>query len=150
MFSHAEILQISLFLSLIWYVKFNRLPCSNDKIYDDEVLCIARAISTFSCSYRIWNSYCQNHRRIMQSLPLFNMISYGWIQSPVVSKRKDVQWCFRWWIAFFIDYAWNGCIDRAISTPSWPYCIWNSYIKITTVNLHDVVNDLPCKTVVKL
>ena len=37
MCSICAILQIFLFLNVTWYVKFNRLPCPIDKMYDDEV-----------------------------------------------------------------------------------------------------------------
>ena len=101
---------------------------------------IDKVMATLFCSYCIWNRYCQNNRGILSNFPLFSMIWYGWIQSPAaVPKRQDVGWwCFRWSIPLSIDYVWNSCIAGVISTPSWPYCIWNSYIQIITVNLHDV------------
>ena len=65
----------------VWFdaFEFNRLPCSNDKMDDDvafpDGFCysstmfgnhvIDRVISTPSCSFWIWNRYCQNHRRIL-------------------------------------------------------------------------------------
>ena len=48
----------------------------------DWYVCIDRAISTLSCSYCIWNSYCHNHGRIQPNFPLISMIWYSWIDSP--------------------------------------------------------------------
>ena len=43
-------------------------------------------------------------------------------------KQQDVRWCgFCWSIPLCIDYVWNSSIDRAISTPSCRYFIWNRY-----------------------
>ena len=48
--------------------------------------------------------------------------------SPAVSKQQDVRWCgFRWSIMISINYVWNSNIDRAISTLSFSYCIWNRF-----------------------
>ena len=59
---------------------------------------------------------------------LFSMIWYCRIQSPAVSKQRDERRCgFRWSIPLSIDYVWNSVIDRAISTASCSYCIWNRY-----------------------
>ena len=50
------------------------------------------------------------------------------VESPAVSKQQYVRWCaFRWEIPLSIYYVWNWCIDRAISTTSCSYCIWNRY-----------------------
>ena len=59
---------------------------------------------------------------------LFCMIWNCRIQSPAVSKQRDIRWCgFRNSIPISIDYLWNACIDLAISSPSYSYCIWNRY-----------------------
>ena len=43
-------------------------------------------------------------------------------------KQQDVRRCgFCWSIPLCIDYVWNSSIDRAISTPSCWYFIWNRY-----------------------
>ena len=78
------------------------------------------------------------------------MILYGWIRSSAMFKQQDVRWYgFQWSILISIDYCWSANIHGAISTPWYSYCIWNSYIKITTSNLLDAGNDLSCSTVVK-
>ena len=49
---------------------------------------------------------------------------------PAVSKQRAVRWCGRRGsIPLSIDYVWSVHIDRAISTPWYTCCIWNSYIK---------------------
>ena len=71
---------------------------------------------------------CVPYAEILQIFLLFSMIWNCRIQSPAVSKRRDVRWCgFRCSIAIWIGYLWNACIDMAISTPSCSYCIWNRY-----------------------
>ena len=56
------------------------------------------------------------------------MILYGWIQSSAMIKQQDVRWCgFRWSIPLSFGYVGNSNIDRAISTPSCSYCVWNRY-----------------------
>ena len=61
------------------------IPLSIDYIWKSG---IDKVISTPSCSYCIWNRYCQNHRRILPNFLLFCMITYGWIQSPAVQMNK--------------------------------------------------------------
>ena len=54
------------------------------------------------------------------------VIWYGWIQSSAMFKQQDVRLCgFRWSIPLSIDYIWDSRTDRAISTTSCSYCIWN-------------------------
>ena len=68
------------------------------------------------------------YAEILHIFLLFSMIWNCWIQLPSVSKQGDVRWCgFRWWIPLSIDYDWNSGVDRAISTPSCSYCVWNIY-----------------------
>ena len=71
---------------------------------------------------------CVPYAEILQIFLLFSMISNCRIQSPAVSKQRDVRWCnFRYSIPISNGYLWNACIDMAISTPSCSYCIWNRY-----------------------
>ena len=71
---------------------------------------------------------CVRYAEILQIILLFSMICNCRIQSPAVSKQRDVRWCgFRYSIPISIGYLWSACIDMAISTPSCSYCIWNSY-----------------------
>ena len=94
---YAAILQTFLLFSMIWYVKFNHLPCLTDKIYDDEVsadrfrfqlatfeMCVFIGISRLSCSYCIWNSYCPNHRRNQPKFPLarFDAVEFNRLPYP--------------------------------------------------------------------
>ena len=59
---------------------------------------------------------------------LFSMICR--IQLPVVYKQRDVRRCsFRWSIPPSIVYVWNSSIEKAISTPSCSYCVWNRYFQ---------------------
>ena len=62
--------------------------------------------------------------------PIVCMIWYSWMQSSAMLKQQYARWSSsRGWISISIDYAWSVCIDMAISTPIYTYCIWNSYIK---------------------
>ena len=71
---------------------------------------------------------CVPYAEFLQIFLLFSMIWNCRIQSPAVSKQRDVRWCaFRYSIPISIGYLWNACIDMAISTPSCSYCIWNRY-----------------------
>ena len=61
---------------------------------------------------------CLTYAAILQIFILFRIIWYCRIQSPAVSKQRDVRWCdFRYSIPISIGYLWNACIDMAISTP---------------------------------
>ena len=68
---------------------------------------------------------------IAEILQIFLLFSGIWncrIQSPAVSKQRDVRWSgFRYSIPISIGYHWNACIDMAISSPSCSYCIWKKY-----------------------
>ena len=98
------------------------LPLSIDYVWETDIDIV---ISTPSCSYCIWNRYCQNHRRILPNF-LFFIIIYGWTQATAESKRRDVRWySFRWLIPLSIDNVWESRMDWVISTPSCSYCIWN-------------------------
>ena len=82
---YAAILQIFLLFSMMWYcrnqspsvskrqdIRWCRfrwsIPLSNAYVLESI---IDRVISTPSCSYCIWNRYCQNHRRILPNILLF-------------------------------------------------------------------------------
>ena len=71
---------------------------------------------------------CVTYTAILQIFILFSMIWYCRIQSPAVSKERDVRWCvFRKSISLSIDYVWNSCIDMEFSILSCSYCICNRY-----------------------
>ena len=82
---YAEILQIFLLFSMISYFRFQSpalskrhdarwcnfcrsIPLSIDYVWKSS---IDKVISNPSCSYCIWNRYCQNHRSIFQNFLLF-------------------------------------------------------------------------------
>ena len=84
---YAAILQICLLFSMNWYCQIQlpafsiqrdvrwcrfrwSIPLSIDYVWNS---CIDRAILTHSCSYCVWNRYCQNHRSI---LPNFLLIAW--------------------------------------------------------------------------
>ena len=112
------------FLLFVWFhtVKFNPLPCSNDKMYDDVVLadqfrypltvwysCIDRVISTPSCSYCIWNRYFQNHRRILPNFLLlvwFNTVEFNRLRYPNDKMYDAVIFGNRFWyqLTMFEDW----------------------------------------------
>ena len=128
---------------LAWFdtVEFNRQPCPNDKMYDDIVFADRFRYQLAMFGNRFWYGYLDSFMLLLHMKYLLQksspnssefsivcMIWYGWIQSPAVSKRRDVRWCrFRWSIPLSIGYVWHSFVDRVISTPSWSYffCIWN-------------------------
>ena len=85
------------FLVFAWFdtLEFNRLPCSNNKIYDDADFAdrlsigyvwnsgIDMAILTPSCSYCIYNRWSQNHRSILSTFLLF-----GWFYMVEFNRRR--------------------------------------------------------------
>ena len=61
--------------------------------------------------------------RFFYSLAWFDTVEF---QLPAYSKQRDVRRCgFCWSIQLSIDYVWNSSINRAISTRSCSYCVWN-------------------------
>ena len=95
------------FYGLAWYdtVEFNRLPCPNNKMYDDAVLAdlipqsigyvwnssFDRAISTPSFSYCIWIDTAKIIAAFLR-ITYFFMIWYRWIQSYAMVKQQGVRW----------------------------------------------------------
>ena len=72
-----------------------------------------------------------------------------------MSNKQDLRLCgFRWSIPLSIDYVLNSCIDRAISTHSYSYCMRNRYCQNHRSNLPNFLsfawfdtldfNRLPC------
>ena len=142
--------------------EFNRLPCPNNEMYGDAVFAIRLRyqLAIFGIRVLIWLSWLL-HARIAyitdgaKIIAAFCRISYclddlirlnsivGYVQIT------NVRWYgFQWSILISIDYVWRVYIHGAISTPQYSYCVWNSYIKITTGNWLDAGNDLSCRTVV--
>ena len=87
------------FLLFAWFdtLEFNRLPSSNNKIYDDADFAdrfryqlaifgnssIDMAILTPSCSYCIYNRWCQNHRNIPP-----NFLLFAWFYTVDFNRRR--------------------------------------------------------------
>ena len=141
---YAEILQIFQLFSMIWYCQVLSPAVSKRQdvrwcnfrwsiqlsIYYVLESDVDNVISTPSCSYCIWNSYCQNHRSILANFPLFEWLYTVAFQSTAEYKRQDVRWCsFRWSIPLSIGYFSESGMDRIISTPSCSYCIWNRFYR---------------------
>ena len=133
------------FLLFAWFdtLEFNRLQCSNNKIYDDVDFAVRfrYQLHMFRIRVLIWLSwllhahiaYITDGAKSLQhsaECPIVCTILYGWMQSSAVFKQQDVRWygC-QWSILISIDYLWSVFIHEAISTPWYSYCIWNSYIK---------------------
>ena len=83
--TYAAILPIFILFSMIWYCRIQSTAVSKERdvrwcafrcsmpLALDYVRnsCIDMDISTPSCSYCIWNGYCQNHRSIFPNFVLF-------------------------------------------------------------------------------
>ena len=99
-----------------WFdtLEFNRLPCSNNKIYDDadfaDRFCnqflyvwnssIDMAILTPSCTYCIYNRWCQNHCSILPNFLLFAWFDTIEFNRMLCSNNKmhdDIVFNDRFW-----------------------------------------------------
>ena len=132
-----------LFYCFAWFdtVEFNRLPCTNDKMYNDVVFSdrLRHQLTVFGIDVlivlsRLLHSHIAYETDTVKITATFCRICYCLhdlgIQSSAMIKQQDVRlYSFRWSIPISIDYVWSVGIDRAISTPRYAYCIWNSYIK---------------------
>ena len=149
---------------LAWFdtVEFNRLPCPNDKQYDDvvfvdrsryqltmfgfrELIRLSRLLHTHIAYEKILPKSSQHSAEI----PVVCMIWCSWIQSCHVRSTRwttiwislidsDINWLCLW---VYIDRL-SRLLDTRIAYEIVIY-------KITTGNWHDVGNDLSCTTVVK-
>ena len=134
------------FLLFAWFdeLEFNRLPCSNNKIYDDAAFAdrFRCQLAMFGIRVLIWLSWLLHvHTAYIWQMvpkssqhsaefPIVCMILYGWIQSSAMFKQQHVRWYdFQWSILISIDYVWSVYIHGAILSPWYSYCIWISYIK---------------------
>ena len=110
--SCAEILQICLLFSMIWYCRFQSpsvskrqdvrwcnfrwsIPLSIDYIRKSS---IDKVISTPSYSYCIWNRYCQNHRCILPNFLLFawlHMVEFNRLPCQNDKMYDDVVFPYR-------------------------------------------------------
>ena len=132
-----------IFYCLAWFdnVEFNRLRCPISKIYDDAVFAdrFRYQLTMFGIRVLIGLSRLFHTHTACEidtakitaaifriSYRLHDLIRLNLIVCHV--QITNVRWCgFRRSIPLSIDYVWNCIIDRAISTPSCSYCIWNRY-----------------------
>ena len=141
----AEFTRISQCSAWFDTVEINRLSFPSDKMCDDnvfadryryqltkfEILVLAR-LSRFlhahiACEIdgaqftaRIW--------RLFHYYAWFDTVEFNRLSSPNDKIYDDdifaVRFRYQWTM-----FGKNAYIDSVISTPSWPYCIWNSIIK---------------------
>ena len=126
-----EILSSTILEKLSDFLEFERYAVGY--IFDIEFIASCIVIHNKSLLLDDSQHYlqCITYAAILQIVLLFSMIWYCRIQSPVVSKERDVRWCgFRKSISLSIDYVWTSCIDMAISILSCSYCIYNKYWQI--------------------
>ena len=107
-------------LLFVWFdtVEFNRLPCSNNKMYNDAVFAdrFHCPLAMFRFRIVMWLSRLL-HAHIAYEVdtailiehssefPIICMIWYAWIHSSAMFKQKNVRCCgFRWSIPLSIDY----------------------------------------------
>ena len=129
-----------LFYCLAWFdtVEFNRLPCPTNNMYDDAIFAdrfryqlpvwnssIDRAISNPTCSYCIWNRYCQTHRNIHPNFLLliwFDTVEFNRLPCLKSKMYDDVVFDdrIRYQLTMF---------EVRILIPWYSYCMWNSYMK---------------------
>ena len=150
---------------LAWFdtVEFNRLPCPNDKKYDDVVfddqfryqLTMFRTRVLIGLS-RLFHAHIAYETDTAKMIAAFCRISYYLHDlvrlNSTVWHVQTTRYTMMWFSLIdcvSIDYVWSVYIDKAISSSWYLYCIWNSYIIITTGNWHYAGNDLFWRTVVK-
>ena len=133
------------FLLLPWFdtLEFNGLPCSKNKIYDDEDFAdrfryqlAMFGIRVLICLSWFIHAYIAYITDDAKSIAAFCRISYclhdlirlNSIVGYVQTTRCTMIW-FQRSTLISIDYVWSVHINEAISTSWYSYCIWNSYIK---------------------
>ena len=133
------------FYCLAWSetVEFNRLPCPNNDMCGAAVFANRfryqlpifgmRVLILLSRLLHAHIAYVIDTDKIIAAffrISFVCLIWYSWMQSSAMIKQQDIRWCScRWSIPLSFDYVWNVCIDTAISTPWYSYCVWNTYIK---------------------
>ena len=118
--TYAEILQIFILFSMIWYCRIKSpavsqernvrwcgfrksIPLSNEYVWNS---CIDMAISIPSCSYCICNRYWQNHRSIFPNFLLFawfDTLEFNRLPSSNIKIYDDAVFAirFRYHLAMF-------------------------------------------------
>ena len=111
----------------VWWCGFRySIPLSIGYVWSS---CIDMDISTTSCSYCIWNRYCQNHRSILP-----NFLLFAWFYLFELNRR---QWSN------------NKMYDNMVFNDRfWYQLTMFEVCIITTGNLLHAGNDLSCRTVV--
>ena len=118
----------------------NRLPCPNDKIYDDAVFAdrsryqlamfgIDRAISIPSCSYCIWNRYIQNHLSILLNFVLsawFDTVEFN--RAPCSNNKIYDYMVFADWFRYQLTM-FEVCVLIGLSRLLDTYIAYSSYIE---------------------
>ena len=95
-------------------------------IYSSCIVFHKAFVLHISLQYVQWVPYAE----ILQIFLLFRIIWYCRVQSPAVFKGQEVlRRRFFWLISSSIDYVWDCCIDRVISTLSCSYFMWNRYCR---------------------
>ena len=133
------------FLLFAWFdtLQFNRLPCSNNTIYDDADFAdrFRYQLAMFGIRILLWLSwllhahiaYLIDGAKIIAAFCrifycLHDLIRLNSIVDYVRTKRCTIIWFSM--IDSDINWLCLKCVySRAISTPWYSYCIWNSYIK---------------------
>ena len=123
----SEILSSTILEKLYDFLELERYAVGY--IFEIEFTAVVlQSISRWYYTGSLHHVQCVPYAEILQIFLLFCMIWNCRIQSPAVSKERDVRWCgFPYSIPISIGYLWNACIDMAFSTPSCSYCIWNRY-----------------------
>ena len=133
------------FLLFVWFdtLEFNRLPCTNNKIYDDADFAdrFRYQLAMFGIRVLIWLSYLlYAHIAYITDgakiIAAFCRISYCLhdfiLLNSIVGDVQTTRFTMIWFSVIDSDINWlclNWEYSRAISTPWYSYCIWNSYIK---------------------
>ena len=85
------------------------IPLSIDYVWESS---IDKVISNPSCSYCIWNRYCQNHRSILPNFLLFvwlYTVEFNWMPSPNVKIYDDLIFAdrFQYPLTMFRNRLWR-------------------------------------------
>ena len=128
---YAEILQILLLFSMIWYCRIQSpaLSKQRDVRWCGFAIWFRYQLPIFGLSVLIWLSRLL-HAHIAYAIDTYNIIAaffrisfvcliwYTCIQSFAMIKQQDIRWCsFRGSIPLSFAYVCNVYIDTAISTP---------------------------------
>ena len=135
------------FLLFAWFdtLEFNRLQCSNNKMYDDAVFAdrfhnqltmfVFRVLIGLSRLFHAHIAYETDGAKIIATFCRMSYFFHDLIRlNSIVCHVQRARCTMMLFSVINSDINWLMfevcvCIDRAISTPWCLYCIWNSYIK---------------------